>query len=75
MDLLFYSEGVLLIFERLGQAGVDLLAMGRLVEDVAEGVDALHKTGADFVSDPLFAAEPNGAEARAPLRVMLASWP
>ena len=49
-----------MVAEGLGEAGVDLLALGRLVENVAEGIDALDEADSDFVGGALALAEPDG---------------
>lgn len=61
-DFLLHLEGVLVLAEGLFELGVDPGALWGLVEDVAEGVDALHEAGADLLGGVLLLAQPDGSE-------------
>lgn len=61
--------------ERLGQAGVDARALGRLGEDVAEGIDALHEARATFSVVRLRLPSQTAPMAKPPLSARLASRP
>ena len=63
-----------MIAESCGEAGVDLCALGRLIEDVAEGVDALDEAGGYFVGGALAAAHPNGAEGQGSIESETGQW-
>lgn len=73
MNFTLHPQRVLLVFECLGQAGVNLRSLWRLVEDIAEGIDALHETGTHLLSGPLL-PKPHGTDGKSTIERETGEW-